>query len=74
MKIIDSFMYFDEDMLLDIRLHTLNKFVSKFIICEAKYKHNGSGKKLNFDLKKFKKFENKIIYIVLEDQPKNHTF
>jgi beta-1,4-mannosyl-glycoprotein beta-1,4-N-acetylglucosaminyltransferase len=64
-------MYFDEDMLLDIRLHALNKFVYKFIICEAKYKHNGSEKKLNFDIKKFKKFENKINYIVLEDQPKN---
>ena len=67
-------MYFDEDMLLDIRLHALNKFVYKFIICEAKYKHNGSEKKLNFDIKKFKKFENKINYIILEDQPKNlHT-
>ena len=64
-------MYFDEDMLLDIRLHALNKFVSKFIICEAKYKHNGSEKKLNFDLKKFRKFENKINYIILEDQPEN---
>tara|TARA_B100000902_G_scaffold343464_1_gene348146 strand:- start:1414 stop:2298 length:885 start_codon:yes stop_codon:yes gene_type:complete len=71
MKIIDCFMYFDEDMLLDIRLNTLNKFVSKFIICEAKYKHNGSEKKLNFDLKRFKKFENKIDYIILEDQPEN---
>jgi len=67
-------MYFDEDMLLDIRLHALNKFVYKFIICEAKYKHNGSKKKLNFDIKKFKKFKNKINYIILEDQPKNlHT-
>ena len=34
-------------------------------------KHNGNEKKLNFDLKKFKKFENKINYIILEDQPKN---
>ena len=24
-------MYFDEDMLLDIRLHTLNKYIKKFI-------------------------------------------
>ena len=71
MRIIDCFMYFDEDMLLDIRLNTLNKFVYKFIICEAKFKHNGSEKKLNFDFKKFKKFENKIKYIVLEDQPKD---
>ena len=63
MKIFDCFMYFDEDMLLDIRLHTLNKFVSKFIICEATFKHNGS-KKLNFDINKFNKFKDKIDYVV----------
>ena len=28
-------------------------------------------KKLNFDLKKFQKFKDKINYIVLEDQPRN---
>ena len=71
MKIIDCFMYSNEDMILDIRLNTLNKFVSNFIICEAKFKHDGSKKKLNFDIKKFKKFENKINYIVLEEYPKN---
>ena len=41
-------MYFDEDLLLDIRLNTLNKFVfHKFVITEATYTHNGSRKKLN---------------------------
>tara|TARA_X000001036_G_C20596820_1_gene773257 strand:+ start:92 stop:955 length:864 start_codon:yes stop_codon:yes gene_type:complete len=64
-------MYYDEDMLLDIRLNALDKYVSKFIICEAKFKHNGAEKKLKFDLKKFKKFENKINYIVAEEYPKN---
>ena len=28
MKIIDCFMYYDEDMILDIRLNILDKFVS----------------------------------------------
>ena len=71
MNIVDCFMYFDEDMLLDIRLHTLNKFVSKFIICEATFKHNGSKKKLNFDINKFNKFKDKIDYVVLDEQPQN---
>ena len=71
MKIIDSFMYFDEDMMLDIRLNTLNEYVSKFIICEAKFNHKGIRKKLNFDFKNFQKFKDKIEYIVLEDQPNN---
>tara|TARA_B100002019_G_scaffold292160_1_gene314420 strand:- start:4057 stop:4920 length:864 start_codon:yes stop_codon:yes gene_type:complete len=64
-------MYFDEDMILDIRLNTLNEYVSKFIICESRYNHKGVKKKLNFNIKSFKKFENKIKYIVLENLPKN---
>ena len=34
MNIYDCFMYFDEDLLLDIRLNTLNNFVKKFVITE----------------------------------------
>ena len=32
MKIFDCFMYFDEDLILDLRLNTLNDYVDKFII------------------------------------------
>ena len=32
MKIFDCFMYFDEDLLLDLRLNILDSFVDKFII------------------------------------------
>ena len=71
MKIYDCFMYFDEDLLLDIRLHTLSNFVEKFVISEATYTHNGSKKKLNFDIKKFKKFQDKIDYLVVDKHPKN---
>jgi beta-1,4-mannosyl-glycoprotein beta-1,4-N-acetylglucosaminyltransferase len=62
-------MYFDEDMVLDIRLNTLDKYVTKFIICEANFNHNGKKKKLKFDINKFKKFKDKIQYIILEEQP-----
>ena len=64
-------MYFDEDLLLDIRLNSLNKFVKKFIIAEATYTHNGTKKKLNFNIQNFQKFKDKIIYIVVDEQPKN---
>ena len=53
MKIIDCFNYFDEDMLLDLRLNILNEYVSKFVICEANYSHKGTSKKLNFNIKNF---------------------
>ena len=71
MNIYDCFMYFDEDLLLDIRLNSLNKFVKKFVISESTYTHSGSKKKLNFNIDNFKKFKDKITYIVVEDQPKN---
>ena len=69
MNIYDCFMYFDEDLLLDIRLNHLDKFVHKFVITEANYTHNGSRKKLNFDINKFKKFKDKIIYITIDKEP-----
>ena len=71
MKFIDCFMYYDEDMILDIRLNILNKYVSHFVICEANFNHNGTERKLQFDIKKFSKFKDKIIYIPLENQPNN---
>ena len=71
MKFIDCFMFYDEDMVLDIRLNILNEFVSYFVICEANFNHNGTKRELKFDIKKYPKFKEKIIYIPLEDQPKN---
>ena len=71
MNIYDCFMYFDEDLLLDLRLNTLNNQVSKFVITEATYTHNGSKKKLNFDINNFKKFKDKINYVIVDKQPPN---
>ncbi len=71
MNIYDCFQYFDEDLLLDIRLNILNKYVSKFIISEATYTHNGNKKKLNFNINNFKRFKDKINYIVVDQPPKN---
>ena len=68
MKIFDCFMFYDEEVLLDIRLNILNKFVDHFIIVESKYFHNGL-KKLKFDINNYKKFRDKIIYIIHEDKP-----
>ena len=62
-------MFFDEEMLLGLRLKTLNKYVDKFIIVESKYTHSGDKKKLIFDINKYSEFKNKINYIVTEDAP-----
>ena len=71
MKIIDCFMYYDEDLVLDIRLNILNKYVSYFVICEANFNHNGTKRDLKFNIKNFSKFKEKIIYIPLKQQPIN---
>ena len=69
MKIYDCFMYFDEDLILDLRLNYLSKYVDKFVIVESQYNHKGEKRKLQFDKKKFKKFDDKIIYIESDKIP-----
>ena len=67
MKIYDCFMYFDEEVVLDVRLNTLNEFVDYFVIVESIYTHKGNLRELKFNHKKFEKFKDKIIYIVDEE-------
>ena len=69
MKIFDCFMYFDEDVLLDLRLNYLNSYVDKFVIVESNYAHSGKKRNLNFDIDNFKKFKNKITYLVFDQEP-----
>ena len=69
MKIYDCFMYFDEDTVLDVRLNTLNDYVDYFVIVESKFTHRGDQRKLKFNLQKFEKFKNKIIYLIYEKLP-----
>ncbi len=71
MKIFDCFMYFDEDVVLDLRLNTLDKYVDYFVIVESCFTHKGDKRKLKFNLEKFSKFKNKIIYLVYDQEPKN---
>ena len=60
-------MFFDEEMLLSLRLKTLNKYIEKFIIVESKYTHSGDKKKLIFDINKYAEFKNKINYVVTDN-------
>ena len=67
MKIYDCFMYFDEEVVVDVRLNTLNEFVDYFVIVESRFTHKGDARELKFNHKKFEKFKDKIIYIVDEE-------
>jgi beta-1,4-mannosyl-glycoprotein beta-1,4-N-acetylglucosaminyltransferase len=73
MKIYDCFMYFDEELVVNVRLHTLNEFVDYFVIVESRFTHKGDPRELKFDHKKFQKFKDKIIYIIDEEvYPQTH--
>jgi len=63
-------MYFDEEVVVDVRLNTLNEFVDYFIIVESRFTHKGDQRELRFNHKKFEKFKKKIIYLVYDEEPK----
>ena len=69
MKIFDCFMFYDEEMLLDVRLNILNQYIDKFIIVESTFTHSGKKRELVFDIKNFQKFKDKIIYHVVDKKP-----
>ena len=64
-------MYFDEDLILDLRLNYLNKYVDHFVIVESEYSHNGVKREPRFDINKFKNFKDKIIYLLVSDKSKD---
>ncbi len=66
MAIYDCFQYFNEDHMVDLRMNILNDYVDYFVISESTKTHQGIDKKLNFDIKNFKKYEKKIIYTVAD--------
>jgi beta-1,4-mannosyl-glycoprotein beta-1,4-N-acetylglucosaminyltransferase len=69
MKIYDCFSYWDEDLLLDLRLNVLNDFVDYFVIVEGNKTWQNNPKEFRFDINKSKKFKDKIIYIKVKDLP-----
>ena len=66
MAIYDCFQYFDEDLIVDLRLNILNKYVDYFVISESTKTHQGKNKEINFDVKKFSKFKDKIRFVVAD--------
>tara|TARA_B100000767_G_C19621753_1_gene474374 strand:- start:43 stop:933 length:891 start_codon:yes stop_codon:yes gene_type:complete len=71
MKIFDCFMYFDEEVVLDLRLNVLDKYVDYFVIVESIFTHRGDKRKLKFNIEKFEKFKHKIIYLIYDKEPVN---
>ena len=68
-KIYDCFCYFNEDMLLELRLETLWNYVDYFVISEATYTHAGKERETHFDMQRFAKYQSKIRYLKLDQRP-----
>ena len=62
-------MYFDEEVVLDLRLNTLDRYVDYFVIVESTFTHRGDKRNLKFNHKKFEKFKDKIIYLTFDKEP-----
>ena len=71
MRIYDCFMFYDEDLVADLRFNILDEHVTKFVVVESKFTHSGEKRNLLFDINKYSKFKNKINYIILENEPSN---
>lgn len=67
--IYDTFMFFNELDLLEIRLSELDKVVDKFVLVESPFTYSEKAKPLYFDLnkKRYSKFLHKIIYVLIND-------
>ena len=67
--IYDCFSYWDEDLLLDLRLNILDKHVDFFVIVEGNKTWQNNSKNLRFDINRFSKFKEKIIYVPVTNMP-----
>lgn len=70
-RLIDTFPFYNELELLELRLEYLNDIVDKFILVEGIYSHQGKKKDLYFEKNKshFKKYLDKIEHIIVDDYP-----
>jgi len=66
--------FYNELDLLEVRLHTMNKYVDKFIICEMNTTHSSKDKPFYLEQSKerFKDFYSKIIHLKI-DSPRSQN-
>lgn len=71
MKIIDTFIFYNELDMLFFRLTELYEYVDYFVICESTFTFTGQQKPLFFldNKERFKDFQDKIVHIVVKDMP-----
>lgn len=75
MKVFDSFIFFNELDLLELRLNVLNDVVDYFVLTESPFTVSGNEKPLYYQENKdrFGKFNDKIIHNVTEEIPNDFS-
>lgn len=66
MAVFDCCMFFNENDIFEIRLHTHWNLVDKFVVVEAGETHTGLKKPFNFDIDRFSPYMSKIHYVTFE--------
>lgn len=59
----------NEDDVLEIRLETIGHLFDKIVIGEATVDQRGNPKPLNFDLSRYERWSDKLVYVVIDDMP-----
>lgn len=75
MRVFDSFIFFNELELLELRLNILNDVVDYFVLTESPWTVSGNPKPLYYQENKdrFEKFNHKIIHNITEDIPNDYS-
>ena len=75
MRVFDSFIFFNELDLLELRLNVLNDVVDYFVLTESPWTVSGNPKPLYYQDNKdrFEKFNHKIIHNITEEIPDDYT-
>jgi len=75
MRVFDSFIFFNELDLLELRLNILNDVVDYFVLTESPWTVSGNPKPLYYQENKdrFKKFNHKIIHNITEEIPNDYS-
>jgi beta-1,4-mannosyl-glycoprotein beta-1,4-N-acetylglucosaminyltransferase len=75
MKVFDSFIFFNELELLEMRLNILNDVIDYFVLTESPWTVSGNQKPLYYEENKhlFEKFNHKIIHNVTKEIPNDYS-
>jgi beta-1,4-mannosyl-glycoprotein beta-1,4-N-acetylglucosaminyltransferase len=75
MRVFDSFIFFNELDLLELRLNILNDVVDYFVLTESPWTVSGNPKPLYYheNKERFEKFNHKIIHNITNEIPDDYT-